>query len=180
MALAQAINKMDPEVWWFWFYEMVLYCTSPAAQKSTFIFNARLSSANVPLLWTWFFIYQFGTINVTFFLHGGRGSAIAPLGTSMDHLNPCYLKGIVHLIQDMASDDDFGPPDDGQTAILRKKNMQTSHFLCAKFSPTLAVLYLQLNQALVWSNRTAQRFNTTRMCEKLWHRTLVLQNFAVP
>ena len=41
------------------------------------------------------------------------------------------------------------------------KNMQTSHFLCAKFSPARAVLYLQLNRALLWSNRTAQRFNTT-------------------
>ena len=39
------------------------------------------------------------------------------------------------------------------------KNMQTSHFLCAKFSPARAVLYLQLNRALLWSNRTAQRFN---------------------
>ena len=35
------------------------------------------------------------------------------------------VKGMVHLTQDMASDDDFGPPeysDDGQTAILCKKH----------------------------------------------------------
>ena len=41
------------------------------------------------------------------------------------------------------------------------KNMQTSKFLYAKFSPARAVLYLQMNRALLWSNRTAQRFNTT-------------------
>ena len=42
-----------------------------------------------------------------------------------------------------------------------QKNMKTSHFLCAKYSPAHAVQYLQLYQALLWSNRTAQRFNTT-------------------
>ena len=43
------------------------------------------------------------------------------------------------------------------------KNKQTSHFVCAKLSPARAVLYLQLYQALLWSNGTAQRFNTTTM-----------------
>ena len=38
------VSKMDLEVWWFWFYEMVLHCTSHAAQKFTFIFNAQYSS----------------------------------------------------------------------------------------------------------------------------------------
>ena len=51
-----------------------------------------------------------------------------------------------------------------------KKNMQTSHFLCAKISPARVVLYLQLNQALLWSNRTAQRFNITAG----------VRNYAVP
>ena len=41
------------------------------------------------------------------------------------------------------------------------KNMQTSHFLSAKFSPARTVLYLQPNRALLWSNRIAQRFVTT-------------------
>ena len=35
---------IDLEVWWFWFYEMVLHCTSPVVQKSTLIFNTRFSS----------------------------------------------------------------------------------------------------------------------------------------
>ena len=48
--------------------------------------------------------------------------------------------------------------------------MQNSHFLCAKFSPALAVLYFQLNRVLLWSNRTAQRFNTTAGVQKLCHR----------
>ena len=53
------------------------------------------------------------------------------------------------------------------------KNSQTSHFLCAKFSPARAVLYFQLNRVLLWSNRTAQRFNTTAGVQKLWHRTVL-------
>ena len=32
------------EVWWFWFYEMVLHRTSPIVQKSTLIFNTQFSS----------------------------------------------------------------------------------------------------------------------------------------
>ena len=58
--------------------------------------------------------------------------------------------------------------------------MQTSHFFCAKFSPARAVLYFQLNQALLWSNRTAQRFNTTAGVQKLWHRMVLLNQRAVP
>ena len=42
----------------------------------------------------------------------------------------------------------------------------TSHFLCAKFSPARAVLYLQLNRALLWCNRTTQRFNTAAGVQK--------------
>ena len=63
-----------------------------------------------------------------------------------------FIKGMVHLTQDMASDDDFGPPN-GQTAILCKKNTKKTckvhTFVCAKFSPVRAVLYLQLNRALL-------------------------------
>ena len=49
------------------------------------------------------------------------------------------------------------------------KNMQTSHFLCAKFSPARPVLYLQPHRALLWSNRTAQWLNTTAGLQKLCH-----------
>ena len=48
--------------------------------------------------------------------------------------------------------------------------MQNSHFLCATFSPARAVPYFQLTWSLLWSNRTAQRFNTTAGVEKLCHR----------
>ena len=49
--------------------------------------------------------------------------------------NMCYIlfKGMVHLIQDMASDDEFGPPelsDDGQTVILCKKYADFTLFVC--------------------------------------------------
>ena len=40
------------------------------------------------------------------------------------------FKGMVHLIQYMALDDDFGPPDDGQTAILCKKHADFTLFVC--------------------------------------------------
>ena len=50
------------------------------------------------------------------------------------------------------------------------KNMQNSHFMCATFSPAHAVPYFQLTWALLWSNRTAQRFNTTAGVQKLCHR----------
>ena len=36
---------MDMEVWWFWFYEGVLHCTSPVVYKSILIFNTHFSSA---------------------------------------------------------------------------------------------------------------------------------------
>ena len=36
--------RIDLEVWWFGFYEMVLRCTSPVVQKSTLIFNTCFSS----------------------------------------------------------------------------------------------------------------------------------------
>ena len=48
--------------------------------------------------------------------------------------------------------------------------MQNSQFLCAIFSPACAVPYFQLTWALLWSNRTAQRFNTTAGVQKLCHR----------
>ena len=48
--------------------------------------------------------------------------------------------------------------------------MQNSLFLCATFSPVRAVPYFQLNWALLWSNKTAQRFNTTAGVQKLCHR----------
>ena len=48
--------------------------------------------------------------------------------------------------------------------------MQNSHFLCATFSPARGVPYFQLTWSLLWSNRTAQRFNTTAGVEKLCHR----------
>ena len=60
---------------------------------------------------------------------------------------PMLTKGSLPDMPDMAPDDDFGPTeysDDFQTAILCKKNMQTSHFLCATFSPAHAVPYIQL------------------------------------
>ena len=44
-------TTLDLEVWWFWFYEMVLHCTSPAAQKSTFIFITRFSSVPASVEW---------------------------------------------------------------------------------------------------------------------------------
>ena len=50
------------------------------------------------------------------------------------------------------------------------KNMQNSHFVCATFSPARAVPYFQLTWALLWSNRTAQRFNITACVQKLRHR----------
>ena len=40
--------RMDLEVRWFWYNEMVLHCKSPVAQKSILIFNTRLSSAWAP------------------------------------------------------------------------------------------------------------------------------------
>ena len=35
---------MDMEVWWFWFYEGVLHCTSPVVYKSILIVNTQFSS----------------------------------------------------------------------------------------------------------------------------------------
>ena len=52
-----------------------------------------------------------------------------------------------------------------------QKNMHNSHFLCAAFSPARAVPYSLLTWALLWSNRTAQRFNTTAGVQKLCHRS---------
>ena len=48
--------------------------------------------------------------------------------------------------------------------------MQYSHFWCETFSPARGVPYFQLTWALLWSNRTAQRFNTTAGVQKLCHR----------
>ena len=48
--------------------------------------------------------------------------------------------------------------------------MQNSHFLCATFSPARTVPYFQLPWALLWSNRTAQGFNTTAGVQNLCHR----------
>ena len=50
------------------------------------------------------------------------------------------------------------------------KKIQSSHFLCATFSPARAVPYFQLTWALLWSSRTAQQFNTTAGVHKLCHR----------
>ena len=50
------------------------------------------------------------------------------------------------------------------------KNMQNSHILCATFSSACAVHFFQLTWALLWSNRTAQQFNTTAGVQKLCHR----------
>ena len=47
------------------------------------------------------------------------------------------LKGMVHLTQDMASNDDFGPPeqsDDGQTAVLCKKHADFTLLVCKIYS----------------------------------------------
>ena len=49
------------------------------------------------------------------------------------------------------------------------KNMQNSHFFCATFCPARAVQYFQLTWALLWSNRTAHRFNTTEAVQKQCH-----------
>ena len=60
------------------------------------------------------------------------------------------------------------------------KNMKTLHFLCAKFSPARMVLYLQLSRALLGSNKTTQQFNTTTGVQKVWHRTVLSNQRAVP
>ena len=39
--------RIDLEVLWIWFYEMVFYCKSPVVQKSTLLFNIRFSSGNL-------------------------------------------------------------------------------------------------------------------------------------
>ena len=73
----------------------------------------------------------------------------------------------------MASDDDVGPPE--LVMVVRQpfcaKNMQNSHFLCATFSPACAILYFLPTWALLWSNRTAQQFNTTAGVQKLCQRS---------
>ena len=40
-------SRIDLEVQWFWFYEMVLQCTSPFVQKSILIFNTGFSSGKL-------------------------------------------------------------------------------------------------------------------------------------
>ena len=50
------------------------------------------------------------------------------------------------------------------------KNMQNLDSLCATFSTARTVPYFQLTWALLWSNRTAQRFNITAGVQKLCHR----------
>ena len=37
-------TRINLEVWWFWYSEMVLHCTSPVVPKSILIFNTRFST----------------------------------------------------------------------------------------------------------------------------------------
>ena len=43
-ACTKPSTRIVVEVWWFWFYEMVLQRTSPVVQKSILVFNTWFSS----------------------------------------------------------------------------------------------------------------------------------------
>ena len=68
-----------------------------------------------------------------------------------------YLKGMVHLTQYMASDDDFGPPS--RVMMVRQpfcaKNMQTSNFFVCKiqFRPHSSIFETEPSIIVIQQNR---------------------------